>query len=167
MQPRPSKKARFNAPLVPLQTPPPVESPHQNQSSSAEKSGFFPSSPPLPQLNWDRPLPREKARQSSPIGSEGALNLLLAACQRAEEEEEAETGEVAEQISEAEENEAFTHTVFSSENSLSENSSSEEGSSSEEDEDWEDDEAFPNPESSSKNQDLGPSCPRENQDSLN
>ena len=154
MQPRPSKKARFNLPLVTPETLYSANSPSKIQHlQPSPGSGFFPSSPPLPPFNqssplssepslpfpepacldWRRPQPQRSARQSSPIGSEGALHLLLAACERAEKEKEAEIGELSEEEnSEQEENETFTHTALSSEGSLSGDSSEEESSSDEE-----------------------------------
>lgn len=85
-------------------------------------------------------------RQSSPIGSEGPLNLLLAACQRAEEEAEAERGDNISSIenSDVEEIQALLpHAAFVSRDLdlLSEDCLSEaDSSTSEEGNDWEDDE---------------------------
>lgn len=161
MQPTPSKKARFHLPLVSVETLYSANSrskmPHFQPSSG---SGFFPSLPPLPPFNQSSPLssepslpfpepacldwhclqPQRSAHQSSPIGSERALHLLLAACKRAEKEKEAETGELSEEEnSEREKNKTFTHTALSSEGSVSGDSSEEESSSDEEENNWEDD----------------------------
>ncbi len=84
-------------------------------------------------LDWHHPQQKRSTRQSSPIGSEGALHLLLTACERAEKEKKAETGELfKEENSKWEENEIFAHTALSSEGSFSGNSSEEESSSDEE-----------------------------------
>ena len=86
----------------------------------------------LQQTPWFRP--------SSPIGSKGALNLLLAACKRAEEEQQAETREVLEESSEAKENKAFTQSAFHLNDSNSESLILEtESTDIENEDDWKDD----------------------------
>ncbi len=91
-------------------------------------------------MDWYRLQQQRSARQSSPVGSEGVLHLLLAACERAEKEKETETGELSEEEnSELGENKTFTHTALSSEGSLSGDSSEEESSSDEKKGNWEDD----------------------------
>lgn len=114
MQPSPSKKARFDPALETPQTPLFVISflsSLVNSSSSSSKTSFFLSSPPIAQpinnllSSSSRLLLRhasviqqsqptvQTVRQSSLIESEGLLNLLLAACQRAEKETKAERGD--------------------------------------------------------------------------
>lgn len=76
-------------------------------------------------------------RQSSPIGSEGPLNLPLAACQRAEKEAEAERGDNAssQESSDVEDDPTLSpHATFAEEN-LSEADSL----SSKEENDWKND----------------------------
>ena len=85
---------------------------------SSHHSSQFPSSPPLslpyknssalcqPFLHAPRPY---QPCPSSPIGLEGASHLLFAACRRAEEENEAETGVIPEEESEVDANEAYLH----------------------------------------------------------
>ena len=109
-------------------------------SSPAESSRSFPSSPPifrtfnelLPSLphQLPRPVPSHPSNLqltlpahkgiclSLPIGSEDLLDLLLAACQRAEEENVAEIGETVKSDSEVEENMAFTGATMSSDDSF-------------------------------------------------
>lgn len=146
MQLTPSKRARFNTLMQPPQTPN-VDRPfHQISSSSGGKgSSNFPSSPPLPlPLHFERTSTTRpscsrierpsKARQSSPIGSEGASNLLFAACRRAEEENEAETGVIPEEASENDANDNYIQS------SPEDSDSDVDGSSSEDEDDdhWED-----------------------------
>ncbi len=65
---------------------------------------------------------QEKAQQSSFIGSERVLNLLLAACERAERETKAEIGEISEENLEVERNKMFIHIALSSDKFLLEDS---------------------------------------------
>ena len=68
------------------------------------------------------------------------MHLFLAACEQAEKEKKAETGELSkEKNSEREENETFTYTALSSEGFVSENSSEEKSSSDEVENNWEND----------------------------
>ena len=107
MQPSALKKARFDPAIESPKTPTLVKSflPELGSSGLFSAPSFFPSLPPLIaqptnlfsslscfllRIPADHQQSRPIARQSSPIGSEGALNLLLAACQRVEEEAEAE-----------------------------------------------------------------------------
>ena len=111
MQPTSSKRSRFNTHLVSPQTPA-----SSNSSSHHQLSNNFPSSSPLPlPYKNNNPLPYKENNQpflhtpkpyqpchSSSIGSEGASNLLFAACRRAEKENEAKTGVFSEESSDVE-----------------------------------------------------------------
>ena len=77
----------------------------------------------------------QPTRPSSPIGSEGPLNFLLAACQRAEEEEAAEHEKISESNSEIAENEVFIGTIIPSDDSSSERDDTD---IEDEADDWED-----------------------------
>lgn len=143
MQPSASKKARFDPALEPPQTPTLVKSflPDLGSWSLSSVASFFPSSPPLiPQPTsllsspsrfplripsaLDRQQSRQIVRQSSPIGSEGPFNLLLAACQKAEKEAEADRGgnSLSLESSDVDEEETVSPTAFS-EDDLSESDS--------------------------------------------
>ena len=138
MQPAPSKRARFNTPLV---SPP---------AAAASNYGSYYSSqflllPPLPLpyknssalcqpfLHAPRPY---QPHLSSPIGLEGASHLLFAACRRAEEENKAESGVIPEEESEVDANEAYLYS--SSENSGLDIDSSSSSSEDDDDDHWKD-----------------------------
>lgn len=106
MQPLASKKTRFDSTIEPPKTPTLVKLflPKLRSLGLSSVSSFFPSSSlfiaqltnlffslfcfPL-RIPADHQESRPIAKQSSLIRSESLLNLLLAACQRAEEEAEA------------------------------------------------------------------------------
>ena len=75
-----------------------------------------------------------------PIGSEDSLDLLLAACQRAEEEKVAEIEEIAELNLEVEENMAFTAATISSDDSFldRDDTNSKDDCTDNKENDWED-----------------------------
>lgn len=157
MQPTPSKKAKFNIVLRPLEIHNWVKTSLQNLLSGSSVLTSFPSSLslaqpfnnsfsspsrfPFPRNSSDCHQALQKPRQSLPIGSEGPLNLLLVACQRAKKELEAKNGEaiLSEENSDTnstkEENHASPHPVLISEDSFSK----EDSSTSEEEDDWKDD----------------------------
>ena len=138
MQPAPSKRARFNTPLV---SPPAAASSNYGSHHSSQ----FPSSPPLPLpyknssalcqpfLYALRPY---QPRPSSPIGSEGASHLLFAACRRAKEENKAETGVIPEEKFEVDANKTYLHS--SSEDSGLDIDSLSSSSEDDDDDHWED-----------------------------
>ena len=157
MQPTPSKKAKFDTALRPLKIHNWVKTSLQNLPSGSSVLTSFPSSlslaqpfnnsfsslsrSPFPRNSSDCYQALQKPRQSLPIGSEGPLNLLLVACQRAKKEVEAKNGEaiLSEENSDMnfakEENQASPHPVFISEDYFSK----EDSSTNEEEDDWEDD----------------------------
>lgn len=130
MQPSASKKARFDPAIEPPKTPILVKSFLQELGSSglSSTSSFFPSSSPLIaqptnlfsfpscfplRIPADHQQSRPIARQSSPIRSEGPLNLLLTACQRAEEEAKAEKESNSSSLDSSDMEETIFHTAFS------------------------------------------------------
>lgn len=68
--------------------------------------------------NLQRFPPTNNVRPSFLIGSKDPLDLLLAVCQKAEEEKIVEVEKTAELDSEVEENEAFTATIILSDDSF-------------------------------------------------
>ena len=153
MQSSASKKARFNPALEPSQTPTFIKSflPDLGFSGLSSVASFFPSSPPLilqptnllsspsrfpPKIPsaLDRQQSRQTVRQSSPIGSEGPFNLLLAACQRAEKEAKAEKrgNSLSLESSDMDEEETVPPTAF-----LEDDLSESDNSTSKEENEWE------------------------------
>ena len=152
MQSSALKNARFDPAIESPKTPILVKSFLPELESSGLSSGpsFFPSLAPLIaqptnlfsflshfllRISADHQQSRLITRQSSPIGSEGQLNLLLAACQKAEKEAEAEKGGNSSSLNSLDIEETIFHTAF-----LDDGLSEVVSLSSEEENEWEEDE---------------------------